>query len=247
MADAENALAGWYGKIPNLGDFASRRLPSRFVVPWDDWLQSALAGSRAQIGDPWLDLYLTSPVWRFLLMPGICGDGVWAGVLMPSVDRVGRYFPLTLAVELQSAPACEAELGALCQWLERAEAAALGALDPDRNADDLDHSLIETHPPTFSSGGDRETVQSQLADRLGSPDGRAAALPLESIDSLASLVAGAGIHSLFRAAAGRSLWWSRNREGATPMLFCCSGLPGSDYFAMLLQGKICGPETTALP
>src|SRR5512139_3843786 len=100
MLPAPPSMPGWYGKIPNLGDFASRRLPSRFIVAWDDWLQRALASSRAQLGGQWLDLYLTSPVWRFLLMPGVCGSAAWAGVLMPSVDRVGRYFPLTIALEL---------------------------------------------------------------------------------------------------------------------------------------------------
>ena len=50
----EAALPGWYGKMPNLGDFASRRLPSRFIVPWDDWLQRSLTGSRALMGESWL-------------------------------------------------------------------------------------------------------------------------------------------------------------------------------------------------
>jgi type VI secretion system protein ImpM len=243
----DGAIAGWYGKIPNLGDFASRRLPQRFIAQWDDWLQTALAGSRALIGESWLDVYLTSPVWRFLLLPSVCGESAWAGVLMPSVDRVGRYFPLTIAAEIATLPSSESDLGALSNWLERAETAALGALDPDRNADDLDQTLIETCPPTFSGGGDLEKVQSQLADRLGSLDGGPSVLSLDSVESFAPLVAGAGIRSLLGTTSGKSLWWSRNREGATPMLFCCSGLPGSDYFAMLLQGNISGQELTAHP
>ncbi|MCK7582565.1 MAG: TagF domain-containing protein [Chromatiales bacterium] len=42
----------------------SRRASSS---PWDDWLQRALAGSRGALGESWLDLYLTSPLWRFIL------------------------------------------------------------------------------------------------------------------------------------------------------------------------------------
>ena len=30
------------------------------------------------------------PIWRFVLLPGLIGSNGWAGVLMPSVDRVGR-------------------------------------------------------------------------------------------------------------------------------------------------------------
>ena len=53
----------------------------------------------------WLDGYLASPSWRFLLMPGVMDGQPWAGVLMPSVDRVGRYYPLTIARPLPALPA----------------------------------------------------------------------------------------------------------------------------------------------
>ncbi|MCG8100523.1 MAG: type VI secretion system-associated protein TagF, partial [Candidatus Thiodiazotropha taylori] len=87
---------GLYGKIPSLGDFVTRRLPRGFIAPWETWMQEAIANSREQLGDFWLDNYLTSPMWRFALSPGICGEQGWAGILMPSVDRVGRYYPFTL-------------------------------------------------------------------------------------------------------------------------------------------------------
>ncbi|MET0053448.1 MAG: type VI secretion system-associated protein TagF, partial [Candidatus Thiodiazotropha sp. 6PLUC10] len=91
---------GLYGKIPALGDFVTRRLPRSFIAPWETWMQEAIANSREQLGDFWLDNYLTSPIWRFSLSPGICGEQGWAGILMPSVDRVGRYYPFTLATKL---------------------------------------------------------------------------------------------------------------------------------------------------
>ena len=50
-----------------------------------------------------------------------------AGVLMPSVDGVGRYFPLTLACVLDDAPA-PLLLRTERAWFERAEALALAAL-----------------------------------------------------------------------------------------------------------------------
>ena len=54
-------VAGWYGKIPSLGDFASRRLPTEFIKPWDAWLQGSMAASRQILADRWLDLYLDQP------------------------------------------------------------------------------------------------------------------------------------------------------------------------------------------
>ena len=91
------AKAGFYGKLPARGDFVSRRLPRSFVEPWDAWLQQGFASSRDHLGDGWLEAYLTSPIWRFVLAPGVCGPAGVAGVVMPSVDSVGRYFPLTIA------------------------------------------------------------------------------------------------------------------------------------------------------
>jgi type VI secretion system protein ImpM len=87
---------GLYGKLPTHGDFLRRRVADEFVTPWDHWLQHAIADSRAVLGDQWLSIYLTSPIWRFALGPNVCGPAPVAGLLLPSVDRVGRYFPLTL-------------------------------------------------------------------------------------------------------------------------------------------------------
>ena len=93
-------IPGFYGKLPELGDFVNRRLPQNFIDPWDSWLQQAIATSRDQLGGNWLNNYLTSPIWRFAVSSGVVGESPWCGLLMPSVDRVGRYFPLTLACVL---------------------------------------------------------------------------------------------------------------------------------------------------
>ena len=95
-------MTGFFGKIPGHGDFIDRGLSAGFKETWDNWLQHGLASSKAVIGENWLDTYLTSPVWRFVLCTGVCGSDPWAGIIIPSVDRVGRYFPLTIATSLPS-------------------------------------------------------------------------------------------------------------------------------------------------
>ena len=85
--------AGWYGKLPALGDFAQRRLEQDFIVGWDTWLQSVIVDSQRILGGNWLSAYLRAPVWRFVLAPGVVDSRNWSGILLPSVDRVGRYFP----------------------------------------------------------------------------------------------------------------------------------------------------------
>ena len=91
---------GFFGKLPSHGDFIERRVASAFREAWDEWLQRCMTQSQRELGSRWLDCYLTSPMWRFFLCDGVAGAASYAGILLPSVDRVGRYFPLTVVVEL---------------------------------------------------------------------------------------------------------------------------------------------------
>jgi type VI secretion system protein ImpM len=133
---ASTALPGWFGKLPGMGDFAHRRLPEPFRSTWDQWLQRGLARLRDRHTD-WTDRYLEAPIWCFALGPQVAGDGAWIGVLMPSVDGVGRYFPFTLAVPLDGAVAERLQGEALAraqQWWTHATQAALEGLEGDLDA-----------------------------------------------------------------------------------------------------------------
>ena len=168
-------IPGWYGKLPTLGDFASRRLEADFIEPWDLWLGEGLQAQRQSLGEAWLDAYLDSPPWRFLLspgvLPGIDPGRVFAGVLMPSVDRVGRYFPLTIAASLARVPGIAAEFEALLGWLHRLEDAALDALQGDWSIDDLERALAAPAAATRRSGGFRRRSSCRRAPRGGGGGG----------------------------------------------------------------------------
>jgi type VI secretion system ImpM family protein len=84
---------GFFGKLPARGDFVRTGLPRGFISRWDAWLSAVLPAALQATGDGWLQ----APAWRFCLAPGICGADAVAGVLLPSTDKVGRRFPLTLA------------------------------------------------------------------------------------------------------------------------------------------------------
>lgn len=125
IALADTAPCGLFGKLPARGDFVRAGLPRGFVQPWDDWLQLVIAGSRTQLGEKWLPAWMEAPIWHFALPAGMCGDDPVLGVWMPSVDRAGRHFPLTLAM------ICPLGLPGAAQaadFLARAEAAGLAAL-----------------------------------------------------------------------------------------------------------------------
>jgi len=123
------AGGGFYGKIPSEGDFVTRRLPWEFTSVWDDWLQHGMQASREALGERWLALYLSAPIWRFQVAPGVCGPIGWRGLFFASVDRVGRYFPLTLAFADHGATALSALSGEADAWLA-VEDAALAGLAP---------------------------------------------------------------------------------------------------------------------
>jgi type VI secretion system protein ImpM len=139
-------VCGWYGKLPALGDFATRRLPREMVDRCDAWLSAGLAASRRELGGEWLDLYLTAPIWRFSWPADLTGDTVWVGVLMPSVDRVGRYFPLLLAAPCpvarpDEAAGAKAGSDALDDWLDRLADTAQDCLQPGASLATLEAAL----------------------------------------------------------------------------------------------------------
>ena len=142
------AGGGFYGKLPSEGDFVTRRLPWEFTSAWDDWLQQGMQASREALGERWLELYLSAPIWRFQVAPGVCGPIGWRGLFFASVDRVGRYFPLTLAFADAGPPALAALSDNPEAWVA-VEDAALAGLAPTLAVADFDR-LTEALalPPT---------------------------------------------------------------------------------------------------
>lgn len=199
------APAGWYGKLPILGDFTRRRLPPAFIDPWDAWLQAGIAGSRAALGSAWLDNYLTAHVWHFVLMPGVLGPQAWAGVWSPSVDRVGRYFPFTLAAPLApgGTPA------AVSEWLGGLEDIARLGLQLETDITPLDDALERLGPPP---GDAHCTLPLQgLAERLARRD-EAISLPCAGPHQPGGALQALATASLLTQLAGYSVWWCFDAE-----------------------------------
>jgi type VI secretion system protein ImpM len=86
---------GIYGKLPSHADFVSVGVGTDISSLLYDWMQSAIYHTKGGMGDQnWLMAYLVSPVWRFVLPPTEQREQAYLGIMMPSVDAVGRYFPL---------------------------------------------------------------------------------------------------------------------------------------------------------
>jgi type VI secretion system protein ImpM len=235
-ADSHQVIPGWYGKLPSLGDFASRRLEGEFIPTWDAWLQAVLQATRSSFGEGWLDSYLTMPIWRFVLLPGLVGPNAWAGVLMPSVDRVGRHFPLTLVVALSSYTAAAHAVFRGADWFGGLEDTALGALDPMRGLDEFDQSVV-----------DRAFTAPQTADLENSNGGAPRRLPSaeEGFELLAKAEA---LRAWGRHAGWNGLWWTRGRVDGDPLMLTCAELPTAEEFGWLLQSRLSPagrPDTVA--
>ena len=150
-------LPGWFGKLPGMGDFAQRRLPEQFRTVWDAWLQTGLFDLRNRKPD-WVERYLEGPIWFFILGPQLAGPKPWLGVMLPSVDSAGRYFPLTLATELvdQHDGQCGRSAAWARQWWELSAQAALAALELDLDAKRFESALNEVfnaEADSFPSNG----------------------------------------------------------------------------------------------
>jgi type VI secretion system protein ImpM len=221
--ESRSAIPGWYGKIPSLGDFASRRLPVEFVKAWDAWLQDVIPASRETLAEAWFDAYLTMPIWRFVLLPGMVTQSAWAGVLMPSVDRVGRHFPLTLAVELPSHTAAAHAAFEGAAWFAGLEDAALGVLDPTRGADELDETLAQS----------ALTMPGAAAPDASMPPLRT----LPTVEAFGPLAEAAALRAWSESTGWRTLWWTRGRMESAALMLGCAGLPTAEEFGWLLESR----------
>lgn len=194
-----------FGKMPSVGDFFRLGAPHSFVARWDDWVQTVLVAGQQGLGAGWAECYLSAPIWRFTLAPGLAGPQGVLGVFMPSVDRVGRQFPLTLAVAGQGDPVA-LHFGN-DRLFARMEDTALACLDDDMTRDQLQtrlSALAAPIPPAGSHG-----------------PGWAVAPDLEALH--AGVLARALSQSLNGSAGAVSLWTASLATGARFIRF--DGLP----------------------
>lgn len=227
MSAKQASLAGFYGKIPAFADFVHRRLPMSFIEPWSAWLDRSLAESRVEIGERWVEVYLSSPPWRFALDPGIAGPAGWVGVLASSVDEVRRCYPITVVLSTPPGFALRDLTGDVEPLFKTLEATALALIDggapPDAAMARLDE-LAQSGPLAGTSILSRGTKERL---RMGAAYGSIAAMAADlGADFIAPAVASSGL----------SAWWHggfRDRPAASLVV---AGLPSADLFASFLDG-----------
>ena len=227
-ADDLSDVAAWYGKVASLGDFVQRRVPPECLQALDAWLSTVMRDAREQLGERWLDVYLTAPLLRFAWAPGVIDGRWWFGLLMPSCDSVGRYFPLVIAQPRARAPEDRIALDHLELWYEHLARAALHTLsDEEGSLDALEEALHEA-PPSPTPGRQATVTSSETlhGDHLG----------LAPAATLNQWLHGLALRDMNRRLAGCSVWWRVTEDRAGDSVDILHGLPDGADFAALLTG-----------
>lgn len=231
MTTGNNNL-GFYGKLPIKGDFVTRNLPRSFVDPWDQWLQESIATSRAQLKEQWLENYLTSPIWRFALSEGICADNAWVGLVMPSVDRVGRYFPLTLAAPVNNTYSLLSIADQQEDWFALLEQIALSALDQNTDFDAFIQEIgdlnlpkqlhVPSEPPDFELA--KPKLDTSQTWRIN----------MQESVSLCNNLCTFTQYFLTQRFPNLCIWWTHGSEKVAPSILMCNKLPPVSGFSALM-------------
>lgn len=229
---------GFYGKLPALGDFVGRRVPEGIVERWDGWMQESMVASRTSLGDRWLDLYLTAPMWRFFAHRGVLGDQPVAGVVFPSVDRVGRYFPLTVFATLPADAVGLVVADQCASWFERVEDLVLAQLeDESRDVEEFEESLAATGAKLVAGLGD--VARSPWS--TGFPDASGEGLTCLHVPLGDRLDVGpaalAWLDQMLVGSTGAPVyWWSSGSTAVRPCWLVTRGLPEPGAFGSMLTG-----------
>jgi len=220
---------GWHGKLSTLGDFASRRLAPEIARALDTWLAFCLQASQGELADDWLPAYLGSPLQRFVLGPGVLDGAWWFGILMPSCDNVGRYFPLVILQSRPAPPSDRFGLDHLELWWRRAAEAALETLAESVDVERFEQALAELPPWP----GARETW-TWAAQALG--PGAACEVPAGS--SLTEAAQALSVAGWAQRMQGASLWWSWRPQGGATVCRIVAGLPSGLQFTQMLGTSV---------
>lgn len=211
---------GVFGKYPGKRDFLALNLPKGVVGVIENWLQTAVAISRERLGRQWVHHYATHPIWNFRLGEEIAGTDC-IGALMPSVDGVGRYFPLCMVAHAPpgiSFPLFEEIPG---DWIELLHARLLsalsddGALEPDQLLSDLED------PPAASTGDDVQAFA--WGYRLLAPSSDDPEL-MKRLEAFERRV----------VSKTRSLFWTRGGQYVPPQMLSAKGLPDPVIYSEMM-------------
>ncbi|MBX2809307.1 MAG: type VI secretion system-associated protein TagF [Cellvibrionaceae bacterium] len=221
---------GLFGKIPQQSDFVTHHLSASFTTHWHQWLQSSMSVSQEQLGDNWLASYMVSPIWHFAIMADIVDKHAVVGVVIPSIDEIGRHFPLTLA-HIGQHDIWSAYLYGQ-QWYQDIEHVALTSLADATRYSDILQQLESLSVPDLGElpHYTRESsIQALKGNQIIQQQ-----TPHYCRDHLALSL----LPTLYQQHYGNhSLWWTQGSATIKPCLAISSRLPDPGQVAAMLDGN----------
>lgn len=233
---------GFFGKIPLTGDFIHRRISSVFMNRWDDWLKVNILHSQDQLGERWLPIYSQSPMWRFCIAPGIIDNNAHLGVMIPSVDSVGRYFPLTVAqtIDAKAIPFMLSDTAN--QWFQNIEDLLLDLLEGyEPNLQVFDAKIAALQPKWIDAVNEIPSGQSSLEKTFN------LRLEVSSAESINHSLSSFMLSNLLESNKGFTFWWNEGSEAYQPSVLLSDKLPTADHFSALLDGSWQEHQWISLP
>jgi type VI secretion system protein ImpM len=228
--------AGLFGKLPAKRDFVAANAPRRFLETWEPWLQAGVAASKQTLAAAWAESYNRAPIWRYWLGANFCGEAL-IGAFMPSVDGVGRAFPLTIFAFKDDGALAPPEIDDNGPWCDAAEALLLSALDAEATLEAITDKLAHLPPPASHAFSGQAKSFRELSD------GGALIVAADEGVSAAFLTARRLGHR--RAFSSQSFWWTIGGEGFPACALSYIGLPPPERFVDLMTGAF-AETTTAI-
>ena len=223
---------GLFGKLPAKRDFVAFGMPREILGVWEPWLQGGISASRLKLGQGWQQAFLKAPIWRFWLGAEICGRAI-AGAFMPSVDGVGRYFPLAVFAQADDGRSIPPpELEPQEEWFAALEDLLLSALDRDTTYEALTGALTGLRAPA----GELATPPHEGLKRLS---GGATLVELTE-EHLANLLTAVRMENHAKSYALSTFWWTVGGEDFRPLAIAAHRMPDPHLYAGMLTGDFDG-------
>jgi type VI secretion system ImpM family protein len=124
FSDPPTSQAMLHGKLPARGDFIAVCMTATLGATWQPWIDENLSWLKQDLGNDWAHSLMEWPMQEFCLLPDEPNQpSCLIGVICPSVDSVGRFYPLTVFAlwPVASAPTA---------WYSQARAFLNHALEP---------------------------------------------------------------------------------------------------------------------
>ena len=216
---------GYFGKLPARGDFIHQILPQDFANSFHSWLQVSMASAKESLGDEFLTYYLNCPSWKFIISSGVCGLQAVAGVTIPSVDKVGRYFNFTLATVLPTGTNPFSFVISNRAGFKSMELLALDFLESDYSNHEVEMKVREASMQFHS-------WEENISEIDANPDNLHVSInkPLPFADQASTL-----LNYLVNEKLGDfSAWWYGQEGQTMSNMVVCQGMPSEDVYLQLL-------------